>query len=69
MDEMIKAVAEKVGISQDQAKMAVETVIGLLKDKLPEPAKGMLDSVVGTGGGAADAAKGMLGGLAGKLGL
>ena len=69
MDEMIKAVAQTAGITPDQAKTAVETVIGLLKDKLPEPAKGMLDGVLGGGAGAADAAKGALGGLAGKLGL
>jgi hypothetical protein len=69
MQDMIKAVAEKVGISEEQAKMAVETVIGMLKDKLPAPAQGALDMVTGAGDGAADAAKGVLGGLAGKLGL
>jgi hypothetical protein len=69
MEEMIKAVAEKAGISPDQAKMAVETVVGMLKDKLPGPAQMALDSVMGGGAGAADAAKGALGGIAGKLGL
>jgi hypothetical protein len=69
MDEMIKAVAEKAGISPDQAKMAVETVVGMLKDKLPAPAKMALDGIMGGGTDAADAAKGALGGIAGKLGL
>ena len=33
MDEVIKMVADKTGISADQAKSAVETVMGFLKDK------------------------------------
>ncbi len=69
MDEMIKAVAEKVGIGEDKAKLAVETVVNMLKDKLPAPAKMALDAVLGGGANAADAAKGALGGIAGKLGL
>jgi hypothetical protein len=69
MDEMIKTVAEKVGIGEDKAKLAVETVIGMLKDKLPAPAQTALETVLGGTGSAADAAKGALGGIAGKLGL
>jgi ribosomal protein L12E/L44/L45/RPP1/RPP2 len=76
MEEMIKTVAEKAGISPEQAKTAIETVVGLLKDKVPAPMQGILDSVLGgkdaaadAAGSAADAAKGALGGIAGKLGL
>jgi hypothetical protein len=69
MDEMIKAVAEKVGIGEDKAKLAVQTVIDMLKSKLPAPAQMAIDTVLGGAGGAADAAKGALGGIAGKLGL
>jgi uncharacterized protein (DUF2267 family) len=46
MDELVKTVADKVGISEAQAKQAVETVMEFLKDKLPEPIAGQLDAVL-----------------------
>ncbi len=46
MEELIKMVVKKVGISEAQAKQAVETVLGFLKDKLPEPIAGQLDAVL-----------------------
>jgi uncharacterized protein (DUF2267 family) len=49
MDELIKLVTEKVGISEDQAKQAVETVMGFLKDKLPEPIGSQVESALSGG--------------------
>ena len=46
MDELVKMVADKVGISEAQAKQAVEMVMEFLKDKLPEPIAGQLDAVL-----------------------
>jgi hypothetical protein len=71
VDELIKLVTSKVGISPAQAEQAVHTVLGFLKDKLPEPLAGQLDSIVGGGGGGASgldlgAVEGALGGLFGK---
>lgn len=60
MDELIKMVSSKVGISEAQAKEAVEIVIGFLKDKLPSPVAGQIDAVLE---GDMD-----VGGVAGKLG-
>lgn len=37
MEELIAQVTKKVGINEDQAKQAVETVLEFLKDKLPGP--------------------------------
>ncbi len=37
MDELIKQVTQKTGISKDQAKKAVETVLNFVQDKLPDP--------------------------------
>ena len=53
MDELIKLVAGKVGISAEQAEQAVHTVLGFLKDKLPEPIAGQLENIVGGGAGGA----------------
>lgn len=72
MDELIKQVVERTGISEQQARSAVETVLGFLKTRLPEPIAGQLDGLVGGAGGAigglADKAGDVLGGLGGMLG-
>lgn len=67
MDELIKRVAEKTGIGEDKARSAVETVVGFLKERLPAPIAGQVDSVLG-GGGAAGGAGDVLGGLGGMFG-
>ena len=46
MDELVKMVSDKVGISEAQAKQAVEMVMGFLKDKLPEPIAVQLDAAL-----------------------
>ena len=35
MQELIKMITQKVGISESQAKSAVDTVVSFLKDKMP----------------------------------
>ncbi|HEX8351767.1 MAG TPA: hypothetical protein VF611_02505 [Pyrinomonadaceae bacterium] len=65
MDELIKQVVERTGISESQAQTAVTTVLGFLKNRLPEPIAGQLDGFLG---GAAGAAGGVAGGLAGTAG-
>ncbi len=62
MDELIKQVAQKVGISEDQARQAVTQVVAFLKQKLPAPIASQIDSVLG--GSAPDLSA--LGGLFGK---
>lgn len=56
MDELVKLVTQKVGIPEAQAKQAVDTVVGFLKDKLPAPLAGQIDGVLG-GVKAADVSK------------
>ena len=70
MDELINQVVQRTGIPEDKARMAVDTVLGFLKTKLPAPIAGQIDSVVGGGGtegagGLGDVA-GQLGGMFGK---
>ena len=66
MEELIKKVTEKTGISPDQAKTAVTTVLGFLKDKLPAPIAGQIENAIGGGGGGEEASG--LGGIASKVG-
>ncbi len=65
MEELIGKVTEKTGISPEQAKTAIATVLGFLKDKLPAPIAGQIENVIG-GGGSASAAG--AGDVASKLG-
>jgi hypothetical protein len=64
MEEIVKLVVQKTGISENQARTAVTTVVNFLKQKLPAPIAGQIDGVL-SGSGVSDALKG-LGGLLGK---
>lgn len=55
MDELLSRVTEETGLSPDQAKAAVESVLGFLKEKLPAPLASGLDSLVGGGQSSAEA--------------
>ena len=63
MEELVKLVSQKTGISPDQARLAVETVLGFLKQKLPAPVAAQIDSLL-AGGHMPDLGKG-IGGLFG----
>ncbi len=68
MDELVKMVSEKTGLSEEMSKQAVEVVTGYLKDKLPEPIAGQIDLVLGgaEAGAAGELLSGGLGGFFGK---
>jgi hypothetical protein len=50
MNDLITRVAVKAGISPDQARAAVETVVAHLKDKLPAPLAAQVDGLLNTPG-------------------
>jgi uncharacterized protein (DUF2267 family) len=64
MEELIKLVSQRAGISEGQARAAVETVLGFLKDKLPAPIAGQIDGLL-SGKSPGDLVQG-LGGLLGR---
>ena len=74
MDELIKQVSERTGISEDKAKTAIDTVVGFLKERLPSPIAGQVDNVLNSSAGAigsagdaiADKAGDLLGGMFGN---
>ena len=70
MEQLIATVAEKAGIDQEQARTAVTTVMGFLKQKLPAGLAGQLDKLAssegGEGGGTMGAIEKGIGGLFGK---
>jgi hypothetical protein len=74
MDELINLVVQKTGISQDNARKAVEVIVNQLKSRLPGPIANHIDSFIsgGASGGmatleaeAGEMLKGKLGGLFG----
>jgi hypothetical protein len=67
MEELVRQVAERTGISEAQAQTAVITVLGFIKGRLPEPLAGHLDSFLGGSAGEGGADLGGLGGAAGSV--
>ena len=70
MDDQINLVVQKTGISQEDARKAVEVIVSALKSKLPGPIASHLDSFISGGmntlaGEAGEMLKGKLGGLFG----
>jgi uncharacterized protein (DUF2267 family) len=66
MEELIKLVTQKTGISQDQAKAAVDTVLKFLKDKLPGPVASQIEGVLSGSDVSPQSVSKKLGGLFGK---
>lgn len=70
MEQLIKLVTEKTGITETQAKQSVETVMTFLKDKMPAGIGSQVESFM-KGGGAGlgnigDGLKDKIGGFFGK---
>ena len=63
MNELVELVAQKTGLSEEMAKVAVDTVLDFLKDKLPGPAAAQLDALLEGGD-----VSGLMSGLGGLLG-
>ena len=72
MEDLLKQITEKFGVSADQAKGIVGHVAGFLGDKLPGPIGSQVTKLLGggdddnggdddDGGGLLDKAKGLLG--------
>ena len=62
MDELVKSVAEKTGLSEEMAETAVKLVLDYVKDKLPAPVAGQIDALLDGDSTAADLLGGLLGG-------
>lgn len=65
MDQVVSMVQERTGIDEDKARTAVETVADFLKDRLPGPIAGQIDSVLSGSGGGQDSPMDRVGGMFG----
>lgn len=66
MNDLVKIVSQKTGLPEAQAKIAVDTVVGYIRTKLPTPIAAQLDQLIG--GGAAAGGGDILGALGNMLG-
>lgn len=46
MEQLVKLVSEKAGITEAQAETAVNTVLGVLQDRLPAPLAGQVEKIL-----------------------
>jgi len=74
-NEIVKMVAKKANLSEPIAQIAVDTVLNMLKSKLPASVSGILDSFIGSGSAPKKSAAksnanplGDIGNIAGALG-
>lgn len=65
MDNIIKMVSEKTGITEAQAKVAVDTIVSILKEKMPAGIGTQVEVFVKGGAGSMDD---MASGLKDKIG-
>ena len=64
MEELVKMVSKKTGLSPEISKTVVTIVLDYVKKQLPAPIAGQIDAVLG--GGSAAGIADALGGLFGK---
>ncbi len=65
MEELIRQVSERAGISEEQARTAVQTVAEFAKERVPAPYNSYIDKYLG---GSEGGQVGGLGDIAGQLG-
>ena len=65
MDELVELVSKKTGLPEAQAKVAVDTVLKFVKEKLPDPIADRLDDILEGADALDDGIGGLLGGLLG----
>ena len=69
MNEISQLLQQRFGLSADQAQEAETAILNLVRSKVPASFQGMFDSVVGQGGGQAQAdGQSESGGQGGELG-
>jgi len=51
MEELVQQVSERAGISEEQARKAIETVADVLRERIPAPYNKYVDSFLNSEGG------------------
>jgi len=64
VNELVEQLKSRVGLDNDKAQQAAQTVLEFLKQRLPEPVASQLDSAIS--GGGVEGMAGKIGGMFGK---
>ncbi len=65
MEELVKMIMDRTGVSESQARQAATTTINYLKDRLPSSASSEIDALIGAQAAGGVGAK--VGEVAGKI--
>jgi uncharacterized protein (DUF2267 family) len=68
MEELAQLVSAKAGITPEQARAAIETVLGFLKERLPEPIAAQVEALLMGGSGSVENVTNAVKGLSGLFG-
>ena len=68
MNEIVQRMIERTGLPEDKAMMAVDTVLGFLREKLPGPVASQIDSLVAGNQAGSSGIGGIASGLGDMLG-
>ena len=68
MDELVRQISSRVGISEQQARQAVDVVLDFTKDRLPEPFAKHIENALTRGGDAGGGDGGIVGQVQDQLG-
>jgi len=66
MDQLVRLITSRTGISEEAARQAISTVVEFLKDRLPKPIAAQVEGLLTGSGGDASGLVSGLGGLMGK---
>ena len=68
MNEIIQRLIEKTGLPEDKARMALDTVVQFLKERLPGPMAAQIDGFISGDSGMSGKVADMAAGLSGAFG-
>ena len=68
MNEIIQRLTEKTGLSEENANAAVDTVVGFLKEKLPDSMASQIDGLLAGGAGMGERVGSIAKGIGGMFG-
>lgn len=68
MDELVRMLSSRLGLSEEISRQAVELVLSQLKQHFPAPIAGQIDNLMKGTGSLSDLSKVSTGGALGKLG-
>lgn len=66
MDQLIQMVRERANLDDEQARTAVNTVVGFIKERLPDPIAGQIDGAIAGSGSESGSPMDQVGSMLGR---